>query len=84
MERSDLESSLASKLTDLCIKVPLLYAIREICICTRIIRELCLKNLGRKRIEPQTIQFVGLAAEFMTRFAQMEKYTDPRNSIVSV
>ena len=35
-------------------------------------------------MEPQTIQFVGRAVEFMTGCVSVEKYTDPRNPIVSV
>lgn len=84
MEKSDPESTLASELRNLCIKVPLLQAIREILICSKIIRELCLKNLGRKRVEPQTIQFVGRAAELMTGCVSMEKYIDLGNPVVSV
>ena len=52
------ESSLASDLRNLFIKVPLLEAIKEIPIYTKIIRELCLKKPGRGRLEPQAIQFV--------------------------
>ena len=35
-------------------------------------------------MEPQTIQFVGRAAELMTGCVSMEKYTNPENPIVSV
>lgn len=57
------ESSLASKFRNLSIKVHLLQAIKEVPIFTKIIRELCLKKSGRRRLEPQTIQFVGRVAE---------------------
>jgi len=86
MERSEpiSETSLASELHNLFIKIPLLQAIKEIPICTKIIKELCLKKPGRKILEPQTIQFVGRAAELMTGCMSMEKYIDPRSPIVSV
>ena len=35
-------------------------------------------------MEPQTIQFVGRAAELMTRCVSMEKYIDLGNPVVSV
>ena len=35
-------------------------------------------------MEPQTIQFVGRAAELMTGCMHMEKYTDPGNPVVSI
>jgi len=60
------KSILASKLRNLFIKVPLVQAMKEIPICTKIIRELWLKKPGRRRLEPKTIQFVGRAAELMT------------------
>jgi len=67
------ESNMASELRNLFIKVPLLQSINEIPICTKLIRELCLKNPGRRRLEPQNIQFVGRAAELMTGCMNMEK-----------
>lgn len=44
------ESSLASELRNICIKVPFLQAIKEIPICKKFIKEICLKKLGRKRV----------------------------------
>ena len=86
MERSEpiSETSLESKLQNIFIKIPLLQAIKEIPICTKIIKEFCLKKSGRKRLEPQTIQFVGRERELMTGCVSMENYTDPRNPVVSV
>jgi len=86
MEKSEpiSETSLASEHRNLFIKIPLLQAIKEIPICTKIIMELCLKKPRRKRLEPQTIQFVGRAAELMTGCVSMEKYTYPGNPFVSI
>lgn len=49
------KSSLASKLRNLYINIPLLQAIKEIPIYTKIIRELCLNNPGRRKLESKTI-----------------------------
>jgi len=86
MEKYDTtpDYNLASKLRNLWIKVPLLQAIKEIPICTKIVKDLCLKNPRRKRVEPRTIQFFGRATELMTWCVQMEKYIDLGNSIVFV
>lgn len=86
MEKKDSisESTLAFDLTNLFIRVSMLQDIKEIPICIKIIMELCLKKLGRRRLEPQTIQFVGRAAELMTQCMHMEKYTNSENPIVSV
>ena len=86
VERSEpiSKTSLVSELRNLFIKVPFLWAIKEIPICTKIIKDFYLKKPGRKRLEPQTIQFVGRAAELMTGCVSMETYTDPGNPIVSV
>ena len=64
MERSEpiSETSLAFEIRNIFIKIPLLQAIKEIPICTKIIKELCLKKPERKRLEPRTIQFVGRVA----------------------
>ena len=85
MERSEpiSETSLAFELQNIFIKIPLLQAIKEIPICTKIIKEICLKKPGRKRLEPQTIQFVGRATDLMTGCVSMEKYTDPGNLVFS-
>ena len=78
------ETSLASEHQNIFMKIPLLQTIKEIPIYTKIIKELCLKKLGRKKLEPQNIQFVGRVAELMTGCVSMEIYTDPRDPIVSV
>ena len=62
----------------------MLQAIKEIPICTKIIRQLYLKKPGRNRLEPQTIQFFGRVAELMKGCVSMEKYTDPGNHVVSI
>ena len=76
--------SLASKLINLFIKVPLLQDIKEIPNSTKIVRELFLKKPWRRRLESQTIQFVGRAAELMIGCMHMEKYINLGNPIVSV
>jgi hypothetical protein len=65
-----------------CIKIPLLQAIKDILIYTKIIRYLCIKKPGRKKKEPPLVQVVGQLSEFI--FEMPYKYNDPRNPVVTV
>jgi hypothetical protein len=46
-------------------------------------RELCIKNLGRKPRDPPTIQFLGKLSELMLEKTTPVKYDDPRNPTVT-
>lgn len=48
-----------TELQNVCVKIPLLEARKYISIFTQIIRELCLKKLGRKHKDPLVIKIVG-------------------------
>jgi hypothetical protein len=50
---------LEDELRNVCVKIPLLQAIKDIPIYAKIIRDLCIKNRGRKRKEPPVIKVVG-------------------------
>lgn len=78
------EFDLISELRNVCIKVPLLQAIKDIPIYAKIIRELCVKKPRRKKIEPTKIQFVGRSTDVMSGQICVEKYQDLGNLIVSV
>jgi hypothetical protein len=60
------EFDLVSELRNVCIKVPLLQAIKDIPIYAKTIRELCVKKPRRKKIEPTKIQFVGRSTDLMS------------------
>jgi hypothetical protein len=77
------EFDLITELKNVCIKVPLLQAIKDIPIYAKIVRELFLKKPGRKKIEPKTIQFIGKSTDLMLGHIFIEKYVDPGNPIVS-
>jgi hypothetical protein len=51
-----LEHNLETKLRNICVNIPLLQAIKDIPIYDKIVRDLCIKNLGRKRKEPLVIK----------------------------
>jgi hypothetical protein len=50
---------LEAELRNICVKIPLLQAIKDIPIYSKIIRDLCIKNPRRKKKEPLVIQVVG-------------------------
>jgi hypothetical protein len=65
------------ELKNVYIKIPLLQAIKDIPIYTKAMKDICLKKLARKRIDPQTIHVIGHLAGLMTNTISMEKYVDP-------
>jgi hypothetical protein len=60
-----LHRDIEDELRNVCIKIPLLQAIKDIPIYTKIIRNLCIKKLGRKKKEPPLVQVVGQLSEFI-------------------
>ena len=78
------EYSIETELKNLCVKIPLLQAIRDIRIYAKIIRELCLKKVGRKKKYPPTIQFIGQSVDQLTNQMQIDNYEDSGNPIVTI
>jgi hypothetical protein len=70
------------ELKNVCIKIPLLQAIKEIPIFAKTIRELSIKKPGRKRKEIKRIQLVGKIADIMMGKTTIQKYLDPGSPIV--
>ena len=69
---------------NLCVKIPLLQAIKDIPILDKTIKELCLKKLGWKRKQPTKIQVVGQLAELIANKHRLLKYGNLGNPIVIV
>jgi len=70
------------ELKNVCIKIPLLQAIREIPILAKTIKELSLKRPGRKPRDTRRIHLVGKIADIMMGKITMQKYVDPGSPIV--
>jgi hypothetical protein len=73
---------LEDELRNICVNIPLLQAIKDIPIYAKIIRDLCIKNPGRKRKEPPVIQVVGQLSKFISEMPS--KYNDPGNPVVTI
>lgn len=91
LERLDIEKLLVqpkfnieSQLRNICVRIPLLQDLRDIPIYDKIVKELFLKKLGRKRKEPPTIHFIGKATKLMSGKFFVEKHENPRNPVVSI
>ena len=76
------ENDLEVQLRNLCVKIPLLQAIKDIPILAKTIKELCLKKPGRKRKQPTKIQVVGKLAKLITNKPRLLEYGNLGNPIV--
>jgi hypothetical protein len=47
------------ELQNVCVKIPLFQAIKDILIYSKIVKELCIMKLGRKPKDPPTIHVIG-------------------------
>ena len=54
-----LEYNILNELKNICIKIPLLQAIKAIPIYSKVIKELCIKRPGKKQKDPLTIHVIG-------------------------
>jgi hypothetical protein len=70
------------ELRNICVNIPLLHAIKDIPIYSNIVRDICIKNHGRKRKEPPIIHVVGQLSEFILEIPS--KYNDRGNVVVTI
>jgi hypothetical protein len=77
-----LHRDIEDELRNVCIKIPLLQAIKDIPIYEKIIRDLFIKKPGRKKKEPPLVQVVGQLFEFIYEIPY--KYNDPGNPVVTI
>ena len=64
--------------------MPLLQAIKDILIYSKVIKELCIKKPGKKQKDPPTIHVIEEMSECMTDQSRIAKYTNPRSLVVTV
>jgi len=75
--------NLLGELQNLHVKIPLLQVIRDVPIYAKTVRDLCIKNPGRKPRDPLTIQVVGELSEMKLATTPPIKYGDPGNPTVT-
>jgi hypothetical protein len=78
------ENELLGELKNLCVKIPLLQAIKDVPIYNRFIKEECIKRPGRKRKDTPTINVIGQLVDLMLGRIIVPKYLDPGIPLVNV
>ena len=73
-----LDYDIMNELKNICVKIPLLQDIKDIPIYNKVLKELCIKCLGKKQKYPLTIHVIGEMSECMTDQSQIAKYTNLR------
>ena len=76
--------NLLGELQNLHVNIPLLQAIRDAPIYAKTVRDLCIKNPGRKPRDPLTVHVVGELSELMLRKTPPIKYGNLGNPTVTV
>jgi len=59
------ETELLGELKNLCVKIPLLQAIKDVPIYNKLIKDKCFKHLGRQRRYTPTINVIGQLFDLM-------------------
>jgi hypothetical protein len=78
------EFDVLDELRNVCVKIPLLQAIKDIPIYTKEIKELCSKKTNKIRKDPPTIHVIGNLAGLMSNTISIEKYVDPGIPMVTI
>jgi hypothetical protein len=73
---------LEDKLINICVNITLLQSIKDIPIYSKIVRDLSIKNPGRKRKDPPVIKVVGQLSEFISEMSL--EYNDPGNLVLTI
>jgi hypothetical protein len=79
-----LEFDILNELKNICVKIPLLQAIKDIPIYSKVVKELCIKNPSRKQKDPPTIHLVGGLSEYISEQPKLAKYGKPGNPVVTI
>jgi len=78
------ETELLGKLKHLCVKIPLLQAIKDVSIYNKLIKEKCFRHPGRRKRDAPTINVIGQLSDLMLGQIIYPKYLDHGSPIVDV
>jgi hypothetical protein len=56
-----------NELKNICVKIPLLQAIKHIPIYSKVVKELCIKKPGRKKKDLPTVHLIGGLSEYISK-----------------
>eukprot|EP00253_Pinus_taeda_P021375 PITA_21375 len=78
------EDELLGELKQLCVKIPLLQAIKDVPIYNKLIKEKCFRHPGRRKKNASTIIVIGQLSDLMLGQVICPKYLDPGSPVVDV
>ena len=78
------EDELLGELKQLCVKIPLLQAIKDVPIYNKLVKEKCFKHLGRRKKDASTINVIAQLSDLMLGQVICPKYLDPGSPVVDV
>ena len=78
------ETELLGELKQLCVKIPLLQAIKDVPIYNNMIKEKCFRHPYRHKRDAPTINVIGQLSDMMLGQVICLKYIEPRSPIVDV
>jgi hypothetical protein len=62
----------------------MLQAIKDIPIYSKVVKELCIKNPGRKQKDPPIVHLVGGLSKYISEHPKLEKYGNLGNPVVTI
>lgn len=72
------------ELKQLCVKIPLLQAIKDVHIYNSLIKDKCFRHPGRRKRDAPTINVIGQLSDLMLGQEICPKYLDPGSPVVDV
>jgi hypothetical protein len=78
------EFDILNELKNICVKIPLLQAIKDIPIYSKVVKSLCIKKPGRKKKDPPIVHLVGGIYEYITEHPKLAKYGNLGNPVVII
>jgi len=78
------EDELLGELKQLCVKIPLLQAIKDVPIYNKLVKEKCFRHPGRRKRDASTVNVIGQLSNLMLGQVICPKYLDPGSPVVDV
>lgn len=84
MQPNPEETELLGEIKQLCVKIPLIQAIKYVPIYNKLIKEKCFKRPGRLKRDTSTINVIGQLSDLMLGQVIYPTYLDPGSLVVDV
>jgi len=77
-------NELLGELNNICVRIPLIQAIKDVPIYNKLLKEKCFKHLGRQKRDTPTISDIGQLSNLMLGQVICPMYLDPGIPVVDV